>query len=105
MSGAATSIVMAGAAVAGAALGGISAYQGKRQGDRAESQAKRQLEQARRAEDQADQQFNRENQRNPDISGLLQDNTGMGNSTQLVGSGSAPIDPNSLGKGNGLLGG
>lgn len=104
MSGA-TSIVMAGAAVAGAAMAGYSAYQGKREGDRQEAEAKRQLEQAKKAENQADQQFNREHQRNPDISGLLQDNTGMGNATQLVGAGSAPIDPNTLGKGNGLLGG
>ena len=104
MSGASSAIIAVGAAV-GAAAAGYSAYEGKRQGDRAESQAKRQLEQARRAENQADQDFNRANQKTPDISGLLQDNTSMGNSTQLVGSGSAPIDPNSLGKGNGLLGG
>ena len=104
MSGAASAVVAVGAAV-GAAAAGYSAYQNKRAGDRQKAAAERQLEQAKKAEDQADQQFNRENQRNPDISGLLQDNTGMGNATQLVGGGGSPIDPSSLGKGNGLLGG
>lgn len=104
MSGA-TSAVVAGALVAAAATSAYSAYQGKREGDRAESAAKKQLAQAKATENAQDQAFNRENQKNPDISGLLDANAGMGSGTQLVGAGGSPIDPNALGKGNGLLGG
>lgn len=104
MSGA-TSAIIAGGLVATAAASAYSAYQGKREGDRAESNAKKQLEQAKRAENAQDQAFNREHQKTPDIGGLLQDNTGSGSATQLVGAGGAPIDPSTLGKGNGLLGG
>ena len=102
MSGATTAI-WAGAAIAGASLVN-SVYQGKREGDRARSAAERQVQQAKRAEDKADQEFNRANQTQPDISQLLDGNTSQGNATQLVGSGGVGLDSSMLGKGNGLLG-
>lgn len=101
MSGAATAVLAVGAVAAA----GVSAYASREQSKQAEKAADRQAEQARQAENAADQQFNRENQNQPDISGLLNTNTTPGNSTQLVGAGGAPVDPQSLGKGSGLLGG
>lgn len=101
MSGA-TAVVVAGAALAAA---GASAYASRQQAKQAEKAADQQAEEARRAENQADQEFNLANQNQPDIGALLNTNTTPGSSTQLVGAGSAPLDPNSLGKGSGLLGG
>ena len=102
MSGAVSAAVVA-TAVAAA---GISAYQSNKQGKRQAAAADRQAKQAEAAAKQAEQDQNRANRRQPDIMGLLNDNSGndMGG-TSLTGAAGAPVDNSLLGGGNTLLGG
>lgn len=93
-------------AIAGAGAAGVNAYQTNKAGKRQEAAAQRQMEQAERLSQQEEQDRNKVNRKEADISKLLEANTieGLGNTT-LTGSAGAPIDPNKLGKGSSLLGG
>lgn len=98
-----------GSTVAGAITGGLlglyDSYERKREGDRAADLAKQQYEAEKNAQQQEDQARNKQNQKQADLSALLDSNSvgGLG-TTSLSGATGAAADPNRLGKGNTLLG-
>lgn len=99
---------MAISAVVGAVAAGTSVYSASKQRKaqkRAQRQAAQQAEDARR---QADREFNRANQKSPNVAALFKKNKasgGMGSSgTFLTGSGGAPVGAGMLGRTT-LLGG
>lgn len=95
-------------AAVSAASTAVSVYQGNKQRKaqkKAQRQAARQAEDARR---QADREFNRANQKSPNVAALMKKNKasgGLGTSgTFLTGSGGAPVGAGMLGRTT-LLGG
>lgn len=99
---------MAISAVVGAVAAGASVYQGSQQRKaqkKAQRQAAQQAEDARR---QADREFNRANQKSPNVAALFKKNKasgGLGTSgTFLTGAGGAPVSGGMLGRTT-LLGG
>lgn len=98
-----------GNSIMGALTGGLFGiykdYEDKRAADRQEALARQQAEAAKRAQQDEEQARKKAENRGPDASGLLVDNTkgGLG-ATSLTGAGGAALDPSRLGKGNTLLG-
>jgi uncharacterized protein HemX len=99
---------MAVSAVVGAVAAGTSAYSASKQRKaqkKAQRQAAQQAEDARR---QADREFNRANQKSPNVAALFKKNKasgGLGTSgTFLTGGGGAPVSSGMLGRTT-LLGG
>lgn len=95
-------------AAVGAAATATSLYQGHQQAKaqkRAQKQAAKQAEDSRR---QADREFNRANQKSPNVAALFKKNKAAGGqgvgSTYLTGAGGAPTTPGMVGRTT-LLGG
>lgn len=95
-------MAIAAVASAVAASTAVSAYTGNKQAKtqkRAQKQAAKQAEDARR---QADQEFNKANQKSPNVAALFKKNKAAGGagsgSTFLTGSGGAPASGGMLGR-------
>lgn len=90
------------AAVAGA---GAQAYSSRKQASAQRAAARRQEEASANALKEQQQQFNRENQKEVDISSILDDEQSMNSSTMITGPGGVGRGQLSLGGGSSLLGG
>lgn len=95
-------------AAVGAAATATSVYTANKQAKaqkRAQRQAAKQAEDARR---QADREFNRANQKSPNVAALFKKNKSAGgqgvSGTYLTGAGGAPVSPGMIGRTT-LLGG
>lgn len=91
--------------IVGGALGALGLYQEKRDQDRQEALAREQAEAAKKAAQEEEQARRKAEQRGPDASALLDQNTkgGLG-ATSLTGAAGSAVDPSRLGRGSTLLG-
>jgi 23S rRNA pseudoU1915 N3-methylase RlmH len=104
MSGAAT------AAWVSAAVAGVSAVASHQQAKKQESQQKKAQQQAQvqaqKQEKQAERDFNRQNQKKPDLAKIMEGNAKAGQAGSTMLTGPSGVDGNSLALGrNTLLGG
>lgn len=92
-------------AITGGLLGLYKDYTDNRASKRQEALAREQLEAQKRAQQDEEQARRKAENREPDISGLLEANTTSGlGSTSLTGASGASVDQRRLGSGNTLLG-
>ena len=97
---------MSGVAIASVAIAGATMYSANQQKKATKKAADMQAQESQRQLKAQEQQFNRQNQNQVDIGGLLEGNAGgeMG-TTLLTGAQGIARDQLSLGKGSSLLGG